>query len=79
MRLIECKEPCEKTSGRSHSPITNILLEFSKSKMQCAEVLDWKHATTCAAAAAFYTTIHRCGFKNISVMQRDGRIFLIKK
>lgn len=79
MRLEECKEPCEKITGRSYSPITDILVEFSKSKMQCAEVLDWKHASTCAAAAAFYNTIQRYEFKNINVIQRDGRIFLIKK
>ena len=79
MKLVECEAPYGDSTVRSFSPILDTLVEFENSGMKCAEVVGFKHSSTCAAAAAFYNSILRYKFKDIKVVQRGGNVFLVRE
>lgn len=78
MRLVKCEKPARVGDKKRKAHIFDILMEFEKSGFECAEIVEWEHATSCSIAASLYLAIERYQFKNIKPVQRSGRIFLVR-
>lgn len=79
MRLVECEVPARGAVKRKKQKVYDIVQEFEDSDMKCAEVVGWNNASTVSLASSLYLVIYRKKFKGISVVQRAGRVFLVRE
>ena len=77
MKLVEAKIP-NKKNGIYEANIA-LLDEFLNSKMECAEVVDYRWASAHSAYASLHEAIKQRGFNGlVRVSTKGTRVFLVR-
>ena len=78
MKLVECELPEKKIGRAKKCQMFDLLMEFDRSNMTCAEITEWEHVSANSLADALYLALARYRFKNIKAVLRAGRVFLVR-
>lgn len=80
MRFVETNvssKELKKWYGKTKNQ--ELLEQFRDSHLDIAEVKDFPHKTSTGCASALRASVKRYSILSIGVIERNGRVFLIKK